>query len=146
MKMTAKEYLQQVKKLDSQIKNKKLEKEAIWNSMKGCSAISYEPKIGTSGTINNKSPQEKYYPLLERYEKEIEVDIERLVKLKKEIIGVIDQLENGDEVNLLYMRYIQFLKWDDIAKKMNLSYQHVHKIHARALENVDNIIHKDGFI
>lgn len=146
MKMTAKEYLQQVKKLDSQIKNKKLEKEAIWNSMKGCSAISYEPKIGTSGTINNKSPQEKYYPLLERYEKEIEVDIERLVKLKKEIIDVIDQLENGDEVNLLYMRYIQFLKWDDIAKKMNLSYQHVHRIHARALENVDNIIHKDGFM
>lgn len=144
--MTAKEYLQQIRKLDYQIRNKKLEKEAIWNSMKGCSAISYEPKEGGSGTLNTKSPQEKYYPLLERYEKEIEVDIQRLIELKKEVIGVIDQLDDADEVNLLYMRYVQLMKWEDIAKKMNYSYKWVHKIHANALRNVDNIIHKDGFM
>ncbi len=143
--MTAKEYLQQIKKLECQIKNKQLEKEAIWNSMKGCSAINYEPKEG-SGTPNTKSPQEKYYPLLERYEKEIETDIERLVELKKEVISVIDQLDNADEVNLLYMRYVQLMKWEDIAKKMNLSYKHTHRIHARALENVDNIIHENGYV
>lgn len=143
--MTAKEYLQQIKKLDNQIKNKKLEKEAVWNSMKGCSAINYDPKIGVSGTMNTKSPQERYYPLFERYEKEIEVDIARLVKLKKEVIAVIDQLEDADEVNLLYMRYIQYMKWEDIAKKMNLSYQHTHRVHARALNNINSIIHKDSF-
>ncbi len=144
--MTAKEYLQQIKKLDNQIKNKKLEKEAIWNSMKGCSAINYEPKEGISGTINTKSPQEKYYPLLERYEKEIEVDVTRLIELKKEIIAVIDQLEDADEVDLLYMRYVQLMKWCDIAKKMDYSYKHVHRIHAKALNSVENIIHKDGFM
>lgn len=95
---------------------------------------------------NIKSPpQERYYPLLERYEIEIEFDIERLVNLKKEVIAVIDQLEDADEVNLLYMRYIQYLKWGEIAKKMNLSYQHTHRVHARALNNIDSIIHKDGF-
>ena len=144
--MTAKEYLQQIKKLDNQIKNKKLEREAVWNSMKGCSAINYDPKIGVSGTRNTKSPQERYYPLLERYEKEIEVDIARLVELKKEVIAVIDQIEDADEVNLLYMRYIQYMKWEEIAEKMKFSYKHVHRIHAKALNSVDNIIHKDGFM
>ena len=144
--MTAKEYLQQIRKLDYQIKNKKLEKEAIINKMKGVQAINYEPKEGVSGSPNTKSPQEKYYPLLERYEKEIEVDIERLFNLKKEVIAVIDQLDNADEINLLYMRYIQYMKWEVIAKKMNLSYKHTHRIHARALNNIDNIIHKDSFL
>lgn len=135
--MTAKEYLQQIRKLDLQIRNKKLEKEDIWNRMEGCSAISYEPKIGTSGTPSIKSPQEKYYPILDRYEKEIAVDIDRLIDVKREVMAVIDSLDDPDEINLLYMRYFQYLKWEEIAYKMNFSYMHVHRIHGSALQSVE---------
>ena len=144
--MTAKEYLQQIRKLDLQIQNKNLEKEAIWNSMKGCSAISYEPKIGTSGTPSLKSPQEKYYPILDRYEKEIAADIDRLIDVKREVMTVIDSLDNPDEITLLYKRYFQYLKWEEIAVEMKFDYRYVHRIHSRALNNVDNIIHRNGFI
>lgn len=144
--MTAKEYLQQIRKLDLQIQNKQLEKEDILNRMKGCAAISYDPKIGASGTPNTKSPQEKYYPILERYEKEIAVDIDCLMNIKREVMAVIDSLDNPDEINLLYMRYFQYKKWEEIAVEMKFDYRYVHRIHSRALNNVNNIINRNGFI
>lgn len=135
--MNAKEYLQQIRKLDLQIHNKQLEKEEIWNRMQGCAAISYEPKIGAPGTPNTKSPQEKYFPILESYEKEIAEDIDRLIDVKREVMAVIDSLDDPDEINLLYMRYLQYLKWEEIALKMNFSYMHVHRIHGKALQSVE---------
>lgn len=138
--MNAKEYLQQIRKLDLQIHNKQLEKEEIWNRMQGCAAISYEPKIGAPGTPNTKSPQEKYFPILERYEKEIAEDIDRLIDVKREVMAVIDSLDDPDEINLLYMRYLQYLKWEEIAYKMNFSYKHVHRIHGNALQSIDRIL------
>lgn len=138
--MTAKEYLQQIRKLDLQIQNKQLEKEDILNRMKGCAAISYDPKIGASGTPNTKSPQEKYYPILERYEKEIAVDIDRLIDVKREVMAVIDSLDDPDEINLLYKRYFQYLKWEEIALKMHFSYKWIHRIHGNALRSVDRIL------
>lgn len=144
--MTAKEYLQQIRKLDLQIQNKQLEKEDIWNRMNGCAAISYDPKIGAPGTPNTKSPQEKYYPILERYEKEIAVDIDSLMNIKREVMAVIDSLDNPDEINLLYMRYFQYKKWEEIAVEMKFDYRYVHRIHSRALNNVNNIINRNGFI
>lgn len=67
---------------------------------------------------------------------EINQQIDNLVNKKIEVMAVIDSLNNPDEINLLYMRYLQYMKWEEIAVKMNFSYKHIHRIHASALNSV----------
>lgn len=57
------------------------------------------------------------------------------IKICKEISDKIERMEDEDEKDVLMYRYIRKMKWEDIAVKMNFSWQHLHKIHARALTN-----------
>lgn len=62
---------------------------------------------------------------------------ERLEKMRcyQKIERQIRQMENEDEQEVLRLRYIKGLKWEEVALKMNYSWKWVHKIHGRALEN-----------
>ena len=61
----------------------------------------------------------------------------RYIRIQKctEISNKIERLEDEDEKDVLLYRYIKLMKWEDICVEMNLSWQHVHRIHARALKN-----------
>ena len=64
---------------------------------------------------------------------------ERLEKAKcyQRIERQIRQMENEDEREVLRLRYIKGLKWEEVALKMNYSWKWVHKIHGRALQNFE---------
>lgn len=47
----------------------------------------------------------------------------------------IEELEDDREKELLTLRYLRGMKWEEIAVKMNYSWQHTHKIHASALSH-----------
>ncbi len=47
----------------------------------------------------------------------------------------IEAMQDEQEKDLLTYRYIDGLKWEEVAVKMGYSWQHTHKIHSRALEN-----------
>ncbi len=130
--MTAKEYLQQIRKLDIQIRNKKKELEVIQNQMTGVSSISYEKKEPTTSK-STLSPQEKYYPKYEKYSKSILADIAELVELKQKAIRLIDSIDDADCIDVLYKRYVLMKRWEVIAIEMDFSYPHIHRIHERAL-------------
>ena len=138
--MNAKEYLQRIRSLDKQIKNKKLEIEDIRNKMRGSVAISYEPKIGVSGSVNTKSPQEKYLSICIEYEEELAQDIDNLMLLKREAMRLIDQIDDADCIDLLYKRYFQFMKWEEIAVEMKYAYRSIIRLHGKALHKMDKII------
>ena len=57
------------------------------------------------------------------------------IKLCEEITNKIESMNNEDEKDVLTYRYIRLMKWEDIAVRMGYSWQHIHKIHARALKN-----------
>ena len=59
----------------------------------------------------------------------------RRIQMCKEITDKIERMDNEDEKDVLMYRYIRLMKWEDIAVKMEYSWQHIHKIHARALKN-----------
>ena len=66
-----------------------------------------------------------------------ELKVERLTKIRMHI-GVkrkIDSIEDDDEREVLRLRYIRGLKWEEVAVKMNYSWKWIHKIHGRALMN-----------
>lgn len=47
----------------------------------------------------------------------------------------IEEMEDEQEKMLLTYRYLRGFKWEDIAEEMNYSWQHLHKIHNKALGN-----------
>lgn len=57
------------------------------------------------------------------------------IKRCQEISDKIERLVDEDEKDVLFYRYIKLLKWEDICIKMNHSWQHVHRIHSKALNN-----------
>ena len=76
-----------------------------------------------------------YAALLDQEEKRyMKYRYQRAMKCK-EITDRIEQLSDEDEKDVLMYRYIKLLKWEDICVKIGHSWQHAHRIHAKALRN-----------
>ena len=63
---------------------------------------------------------------------------ERLEKVRcyQKIERQIRQMENEDEQEVLRMRYILGMKWEEVAVKMRYSWKQTHRIHSSALQNL----------
>lgn len=73
-----------------------------------------------------------------RVEAEIEkLKLERLEKIKLygEIEGRIKAMTDENEQDVLRLRYLVELSWEEVAVKMGYGWRHVHKIHSSALKN-----------
>lgn len=84
---------------------------------------------------SNQTDLSGYAALLDQEEKRYMKYRYQRIKKCKEITDRIEQLSDEDEKDVLTYRYIKLMKWEDIAVKMKFSWQHLHKIHARALRN-----------
>lgn len=62
---------------------------------------------------------------------------ERLERVRcyQKIEGQIRQMENEDEQEVLRLRYILGMKWEEVAVKMGYSWKQTHRIHSSALQN-----------
>lgn len=63
---------------------------------------------------------------------------ERLEKIRcyQKIERQIRQMENEDEQEVLRLRYILGMKWEEVAVKMDYSWRQIHRIHSAALLNL----------
>lgn len=84
---------------------------------------------------HNNSDLSSYAAMLDQEEKKYLKYRYQRIKKCKEIKDRIEQLESEDEKDVLMYRYIKLMKWEDICVKMEHSWQHVHRIHAKALRN-----------
>lgn len=66
--------------------------------------------------------------------------IDRLVELKKEIMGTVKAVEDVELQALLEKRYLCFLSWEKIAVDMHYSIQHIYRMHDTALAAVEEIL------
>lgn len=76
-----------------------------------------------------------YY--MERIDKRNELWMKR-----REIVKVIEQVPKVDYVELLKLRYVQNMRWEDIAHEMQVSWRHTHRMHRHALQEVGKILKK----
>ena len=56
------------------------------------------------------------------------------------VIINIQKLNNPEYEQILYKRYCQSKKWEEIALEMNYTYQWVCKLHGRALLELDKVL------
>lgn len=76
-----------------------------------------------------------YAAKVDELEKKIMKARYRKIQKFKQIRDRIEGMSNENEKDVLVYRYIRGMKWEDIAVKMGYTWQHVHKIHSRALKN-----------
>ena len=96
------------------------------------------PSVANDGMPkgSNQSDLSDYIAILDE---QIELlKAERLEKARcyQKIERQIKQMENEDEQEVLRLRYITGLKWEEVAARMSYSWKHIHRIHSSALCNL----------
>ena len=91
-------------------------------------------KVQTSSNSENEIIN-KYLDL----ERELKKDIAAVLEKKKKIYKDL-QILCGLEKEIMQLRYIGGLSWDEIADKINVSSRHVYRIHDKALEKLKHVI------
>lgn len=134
--MDAKEYLNQVKKLDLQIKNKLIERQQWMDMALGISANVEGEKVQSSGSQSKMADA-----IVKCVDMEAEIDslVDRLIDTKKEVIQTIEQLASPLQYDVLHLHYIQFMTLQAIADKYGMSYDWAKQAHKRAVKNVQRI-------
>jgi len=134
--MKAKEYLQQLQRLDTVINQKIRELNDLRLKSQSTGSIDYsKERVQTS-----PSGDASFVKLIGRIvdlKAEINAEIDVFVEEKHKIINQIQGLKNPDYIALLFKRYVEFKKFEVIAIEMNFTYQYVLNMHGYALKDFE---------
>ena len=131
--MTAKEYLSQALHLDHRIDSK-------IDQIASLEALATKCTSTITGMPRNPSPSQstmadavcKIIDLQELLRK----DMMALVDKKREIMGVINAIDNDEYKTLLEKRYLCFMTFEQISVNMGYSMQHTFRLHDKALQKI----------
>ncbi len=134
--MNAKEYLRQIRKIDSMIKNK-IDEAEHWKSVaQNIGTYSDGERVQSSGNKQKMADAVCRYVSIEQ---DIDKSVAALILIRKEVIETIEQLETA-EYDILHKTYVQYKDFTEIADMMGKSYSWVTTIHGRALANLQKIL------
>lgn len=131
--MNAKEYLSQPYQMDRRIRSKERQLDALKAST-SCVSPTYGGEGGHGNGIS--SPVEYAALRIVSLSNEIEEDRKSLAAMLLEVGSVINRLDNPEHIELLTMRYIMFLRWEDIICRMGYAQNTVFRKHREALERI----------
>lgn len=132
--MSAKEYLQQLYRVDTIISQKVSEKEEIRKVIKNTAHCDISLKNEYAGNTCSESGHEEKIDRLIALEDDIDKMLDGFVNLKHKIICQIHDLNNANHIKVLYRRYVKFEKFEQIAVDLNFSIRNVYVIHGQALQ------------
>ena len=148
--MKAIDYLKQLEKSDIIIENKLSEKTRYKYIALGITAHSDGERVQSSGSKQKMADAVNRCVDLER---EIDECIDEQIRLKSEIVGVIQQLKSTVEYNILHKMYVgitvekldgtmevERLTFQQIADLYGKTYSWATTVHGRALQNVQKIL------
>lgn len=134
--MSTKEYLKQLQKMDVMIKQRQQEKDELRAMLGSIGGFDYsKDRVQTS-----PSGDAQYVKMIERItdiDKEIESLIVEYIGKKHEIINQIQKLNNNRHIEILYKRYIELKRIEDIACEMNYTYSYAISLHGHALKEFE---------
>lgn len=76
-----------------------------------------------------------YVAELDELDQKLKVQVEKKIRLRKEITERIDAMPNETESLLLRLRYIHGLRWMDVSSRLSYSREQTLRLHKNALEN-----------
>lgn len=131
--MTAKEYLNQARRLDALI-HCRLREIDYWRDLSSSvSGSSFEEHHNPNRPT--EAPFVRCLEKIDEIQHSVEEKVAYLICLKEEINKAIDKLDNRDEQLLLRYRYLDNCTWEEIAAMLNVSIRSAHRIHGMALQH-----------
>ncbi len=131
--MKAKEYLQQLQRLDTMINQKIKELGDLRLMSQSVGGIDYS-KERVQSNPSGDAPFVKPVLRMIELEQEINAEIDRFVDEKHEIINQIQALQNPKHIDILYKHYVEFKRLEIVAVEMNFTYQYIVELHGTALK------------
>lgn len=125
-----KEYLHQGYRIARGIRIKR-ERINELRELAGHSSAAYNSDGGSGGTRLH-SKLENCICQMDKWEREIDKDIVKLVEVEQ----LIRQVKNIDYRQLLELRYIDGYFWGDIALRMGKSERHILRMHGKVLQEI----------
>lgn len=127
-----KEYLNRYRQAVRKYNSLQEQEKQLRSQMDGPKAIEYSdmPKAHKQTDLSD------YMVRLERILDRIANEKNEMQKIQLEIEEKIIDVMDGEQSRILYLRYIQFMKWEDICVEMGYSWRQVHNIHSKALNDL----------
>ena len=132
--MTTKQYLNQVRNLDKRV-NAKLDELSSLRALTEKVTASYSEKVQASTSDTFTSNVAKIVDL----EKEIDAEIDRLIRLRERITKEIDSMPSNTYSALLSSRYLEGKTWEDVAEMLHYDERQIFRIHENALKEFRRI-------
>ena len=129
----AKKYLSQAFGLNQRIESK-IDQIAILNDLATKATVTYSdmPKNPNKG----HSRMEDCICQIIDLESEINKDMMQLVELKKDIIRRIKAVESAELQTILELRYLSYMRWEEIAIELGYGIDNVYYLHRKALDEI----------
>ena len=141
--MTAKEYLQQIQLDDiriNQLKELIESQRAMTTPISGIDYSKDRVQTSTDGTPGMLKSVENLY--------DAELRLNRMIAIfndeRERIMSEIQSLDKPEYIELLYMRYVEYMSLEEICVEMKYSYPHIKRIHGIALQVFYNKFLKDN--
>ncbi len=144
--LNVKEYLGQLERLELMTKQKKEELMRLRELAVSIGSPALSTDKVKSGSAPKAASFEKNIEKCMLLEEEIKQEISEFTAKRHTIINQIQSLDGAKYINVLYKRYVEYKKLDEIAEEMGYTYQHTRRLHAKALKNFERcytMLHSD---
>lgn len=138
--LKAEKYLEQIEKLDVLIENKRVELYQL-----DCLVTSITAQLG-SEPVQTSGANDKVGNITAKIvdlKKEIIRMIDKFLDEKQERIAVIEQVDDALLCKILHKHYVQYKKFNTIAKEVHYSEVTISNKHQEALEKVQEILDRE---
>ena len=126
-----KEYLNRYKNAVRKYESLQEQEQQLRLEMDGPRAIEYSdmPKA------HNQSDLSDYIVRLDKILSKIINKKRDMQEIRLDIESKIADVADGTQSRVLYLRYIRFMKWEDICVEVGYGWKQIHRIHSKALAN-----------
>lgn len=131
--MQSKEYLHQIKKITFEITMLESELSDLYSPIK---AVRFD-------TITGIPDHDATLHLVERIEviqEQYRARVAELIQKRNECIQVIKQIPNPKAAEVIYLRYVKFRSFGQIARKMTYSKERIFQLHREGLNEIETIL------
>lgn len=118
----------------------RMERDRLAELIQGLESALYGPKLPTLDGMPRSNPVEgsrleklvhKHIHLQQLYQKKV-AELDKRMAYIEECIEPLEPTER----TLIRLHYFQGMPWEEVAVKMNYSWRHVHRIHSRIIQKL----------
>ena len=133
----AKEYLQNIRLLDSRINHSLAELADLEDMVLRITPVWRDDVISSSGSYDKLGDTVAKICDLKT---QINKDIDTYVDLKREALNKLKKVEKTEYYDILHKRYVEYQSLEQIAVSMNYTYRWIRRLHGRALQAFEKVM------